>query len=599
MRRFSHYLRPNKSQEQPHSVVYVDTETRPEIIDGVTHHRLRFGWACFERTRTGRNWVAPEWFRFETAEDFWAWLESRARGHTRTYVFAHNWAFDACVLDTFRILRERGWTLGRAIIESPPVILTWSRERASFAMLDTLNWWRMPLAKIGASVGIPKLAMPEANASAEAWDTYCRHDVEILRVVLHHWWDFLLAYDLGGFAHTLAGQAMRTFRHRFMDAPILVDDDTAALKLGRESYHGGRVEAFRIGRVDGPVHCFDVNSMYPFVMRDHVYPAALKRRIRRVSVADLHKWIGRYCLVARVELETKRNRFAHVVEDKLCFPVGRFQESLTTPDLADALEHGEVRSVGECAIYEREPLFSRFVSELYAHRVDATERGDKVQRWLLKHLLVSLYGKFGQKGTVWENRGPSGDEVIRVWREYDCESGTKRLLRSFGGILQEKVRDEEARESCPAIASHVTAYARAYLWSLFQRVDPRGVFYCDTDSLLVGDEGARRLAPLESEQTLGGVKREWSAPWVEVHGAKDYRTPHKVVCKGVRAKAEWIADDTIRQEQWSSLPGLVWSGQLSAPTTVTMSKHLARDYTKGKVALGGTVSPLALTGADS
>ncbi len=598
MKRFPHYLRPNKSQRQPHSIIYVDTETRPDVdADGVTHHRLRFGWACYGRTRTGRVWESPEWFRFTSAASFWEWMESRARPHTRLYMFAHNWAFDACVIDTFRILPDRGWQLTQAIIESPPVILVWRRDRVSIEMLDTLNWWRMSLAQIGDSLGLPKLTMPAADASPEEWDIYARRDVEILRVALHHWWDFLLAYDLGGFARTIAGQAIRTYRHRFMDHQVLVDDDTEALKLARESYHGGRVEAFRIGRVEGPIHCFDVNAMYPFVMRDHLYPAALTRRVRRVGVSDLQNWITRFCLVARVELRTDRNRFAHVIDDKLCFPIGRFQESLTTPDLADALAHDEVVSVEECAIYERAPLFSRFVSELYTLRLEAGERGDEVQRWLLKKLMNALYGKFGQKGAVWGTRGPSGSERVRVWREYDCETGTERLLRSFAGILQEKLRDEEARESHPAIAAHVTAHARAYLWDLFQRVDPARVIYCDTDSLLVGDEGARCLGPLESEQTLGGIKREWSAPWVEVYGAKDYRTPHKTVCKGVRAKARWIGLATVEQEQWSSLPGLVWSGQLSAPTTITMTKHLKRVYAKGEVGPGGMVSPLALTSA--
>lgn len=595
MKRFPHYLRPNKSQEQPHSVIYVDTETLPRTVaPGTTEHHLRFGWACYERTRRARNWVAPDWHRFEVAGDFWSWLEARTRGHTRVYVFAHNWSFDACVLDAFGILRARGWELKRAIIESPPVILTWRRDRVTIEMLDTLNWWRMPLAAIGESLGIPKLTMPPMDASAEVWDTYCRQDVEILRVALHHWWGFLLDHDLGGFARTLAGQAIRAYRHRFMDSPILIDDDASALKLGREAYHGGRVEAFRLGHVAGPVHCLDVNSMYPFVMRDREYPAALTRRIRRVSVSDLRKWITRYCLVARVEILTKRNRFAHLIDGRTCFPVGRFFESLTTPDLADALEHDEIVSVGECAIYDRAPLFSRFVSELYALRLEATERGDTVQRWLIRILLNSLYGKFGQKGTVWETRGKPEDDIVRVWREYDCESGTERLLRSFGGIKQEKLRDEEARESHPAIAAHVTAYARAYLWDLFERVKPGRVFYCDTDSLMVDDDGMAKLTDDLDEKLLGRLHHEWTTPWVEIHGAKDYRTLDKTVCKGVRKKARWIDSSTVEQEQWSSLPGLVWAGQLTAPTTVLMTKHLSRAYTKGKVAPGGIVSPLTL-----
>jgi len=232
-------------------------------------------------------------------------------------VFAHNWSFDACVLDTFDILLDRGWTLRQAIIESPPVILAWRRDRASIEMLDTLNFWRMGLAKIGESLGIPKLPMPAMSDSAKVWDIYCRRDVEILRQALHQWWGFLLAHDLGGFARTLAGQAIRAYRHRFMESPILIDDDANALKLGRESYHGGRVEAFRLGRVEGPVHSLDVNSMYPFVMRKHTYPAVLKRRCRRVTLSELRRWVERYSVVARVELETKRPRFAHLIDGRL------------------------------------------------------------------------------------------------------------------------------------------------------------------------------------------------------------------------------------------------------------------------------------------
>lgn len=577
-------------------MIFVDTETLShDAGQGVTEHRLRFGWACYERTRRARRWVAPDWHRFEDAGDFWTWLESHARGHTRIYLFAHNWSFDAPVLDTFTILRARGWTLKRAIIESPPVILTWRRGRVTLEMLDTLNWWRMPLAAIGESLGIPKLTMPPVDASCDDWDTYCRQDVEILRVALHHWWAFLTKHDLGGFARTLAGQAIRAYRHRFMDSPILIDDDASALKLGREAYHGGRVEAFRLGRVSGPIHCLDVNSMYPFVMRDREYPAALTRRIRRVTVADLRNWVSRYCLVARCEISTRRNRFAYLIDGKVCFPVGRFQSTLTTPDIADALAHDEIVSVGECALYERAYLFSRFVSELYAMRLEATENGDMVQRWLIRILLNSLYGKFGQKGTVWESRGKPEVDIIRVWREYDCESGTERLLRSFGGILQEKLRDEEARESHPAIAAHVTSYARAYLWELLQRAGPRSVVYCDTDSLMVDDAGMARLSGDLDEKLLGRLHHEWTEPWVEIYGAKDYRTPSKMVCKGVRSKARWIDADTVEQEQWASLPGLVWAGQLHAPTTITMLKHLTRVYTKGKVGPGGVVSPLALT----
>lgn len=595
MRRRAHVLRGNKSREQPHSVVCLDTETWPDTCDGGRIlHRLRFGWASFERTYSGNIWTEPEWFRFTRATDLWAWVESRTRPKTRTYVFAHNWSFDACVVDAFGLLPSRGWELKRAIIEAPPVILSWRRDDRTLEMLDTLNWWRTSLAKLAESIGLRKLQMPDVAAPESEWDVYARQDVEIVRQALHRWWSFLLANDFGGFARTLAGQAMRAYRHRFMDHSITLDDDTAALHLARESYHGGRVEAFRLGRIRGPVHCFDVNSMYPFVMREREYPATLARRLRRATPDDLSRWIERRCLVARVDVETGRNRFGLLLDGKLVFPVGRFRVSLTTPDIADALAHGEIRSVDEVCLYDRVSLFSRFVTELYSLRLAATEQGNDVQRYLLKILMNSLYGKFGQKGCVWENAGRDPERRVRVWREHDVVEGTTRLLRSFGGIVQEKLREEESRESHPAIASHVTAHGRALLWSLILAAGPSNVYYCDTDSLIVSDAGADRLASHVDVSRLGALKHEWSAPSLVIHGAKDYQTPSKRVIKGVRDKARWLDESTVEQERWSSLPGLVWDGDLTAPVTELQRKTLQRVYTKGDVGPGGAISPLAL-----
>ena len=595
MTRFPHWLRGNKGGELPHSVVFVDTETDPVTYpDGVTGHRLRFGWAAYERTLPAGTWSAPEWFRFADRESFWTWLEARTRPKTRTFVFAHNWSFDGPVLGIFEVPQRRGWTLTRAIIEAPPVILAYRRETTTIELLDTLNWWRMSLRAIGDSVGQPKLVMPKGGDSREKWDTYCRADVEVLRVALHAWWSFLRTHDLGGFARTLAGQALRAYRHRFMDSPILIDDDSRALALARESYHGGRTECFRLGKVEGPVHAFDVNSMYPAVMADGMFPAALVRFLRIVSVDDLAKWLLRYSVVARVLIETRRNRFAVVRSDKLIFPTGRFWTALTSPEIEDALAHGEIRAADEVALYDRAPLFSRFVAELYALRRDAAEREDGVQSFLLKILMNSLYGKFAQRGSVWEGRGEAPDARVRSWLEYDVVEGTTRELRQFGGLLQERMRDEESRESHPAIASTVTALARTRLWYLIQTVGAKEAIYCDTDSLYCTAIGAARLGGLVDPGRLGALKVEGVHAWMILHGPKDYEVPGHVTVKGVRPTATWTSTSTVEQDQWTGLRGLLQRGSLDEPLTLRVTKRLAREYTKGLPLPDGRVLPLAL-----
>jgi len=579
----------------PHAAIWVDTETDPvKVCRGTIAHVLRFGWAAYQRTIPNGSWTAPEWYRFTTPRQFWRWVLSKTRKKTRLLVFAHNLAFDAPVLHTFDELPKLGFKLGHAVIESPPVILCWRRPGQTIEMLDTLNWWRTSLAKLGESIGVPKLTMPKGKAKRATWDRYCRNDVEVIRRAVHHWWTFLVRYDLGGFARTLAGQSLRAYRHRFMDAPILIDQDTRALDLARDSYHGGRTECFRLGRIKGPVHCLDVNSMYPHVMRESAFPSVLRLYVRSATLQEISRWLRSRAVCARVEIRTDTPLYAVRQGDKLIFPVGRFRCSLTTPDLKEALSRGHVAKVYDAAVYDASPLFARFVDEVYSLRLEAASRGDEVHKYLLKILMNSLYGKFAQRGTVWEGRGAPGTSLVRVWNEYDLESGTLRRFRQFAGILQERSTEPEARESHPAIASHVTAYARLFLWRLIEKAGRSEVLYCDTDSLYVTDLGLNRLKDAIDSETLGALKLEATYPWIVFHGPKDYETPDGKVIKGVRKSARWLSARTVCQDAWTSLAGILRKGSMQAPQTKQVVKTLRRVYSKGLVDRSGTVSPFRL-----
>jgi hypothetical protein len=334
--------------------------------------------------------------------------------------------------------------------------------------------------------------------------------------------------------------------------------------------------------------------MYPFVMRDNLFPARLILYSTQVSLADLSKWIKNRCVVASVRLKTSRARFAHVYNDRLVFPTGKFIEALTTPDLREALKHREIDSCIDAAVYTAEPIFNKFVCEIYALRKQATDAGESVRSWLLKILMNSLYGKFAQRGSVWETVNATDTTEIKTWEELDYESGTLRKYRQFGGIVQSLARQPEAFDSHPAIASHVTAYARAYLYYLMDTFGKTEVLYVDTDSLYVRAMSRARLAKLGLGSDLGGLKLEGTHDWLILHGPKDYSIPGKEVIKGIRKSAVKTDEATFAQEQWSSLTGLIAHGDLSAPTIKNVIKVLARSYTKGTVTRDGHVLPFVL-----
>ena len=594
MRR-AHWLRANHKSEFPHDCVWFDTETHEQRVSAqVVRHVLDFGVAAYRRRLGPERWSAPKWLRFETPAEFWAWVFGLRKGKSRLTLFCHNAAFDLPVLDAFRLLPEAGWQLKTAIIDSPPVILTYRREGQTLRFLDTLNFWRQKLADIGETVGLPKLPMPAQDAPRSTWNTYCRRDVEIIMEACLRWFAFLQAHDLGGFAPTAASQAMRAFRHRFLTAPILIDSNEEALALARSAYLGGRVECFRLGELAGPLTLYDINSHYSYCMATQRYPVRLLAHCRSPNIAEVADYMERYCVVARCTLVTDEPVYPLEYEDKLVFPVGEFEAVLTTPELRHAIDRGRVTKITQIALYQSASIFWDYVHEIYELRLAATRDGNMVLRWQCRLLLNALYGKFGQRGRVFETVTQTTDTGIAVWTEIDAETGEVRNLRQFGGLIQEQKTEGESRDSHPAIAAHVTAYGRLALWGWIERAGRSHVHYVDTDSLLVDSIGAHRLASGVDESVLGRLKVEGVFGSGHLYGLKDYRFGEITRTKGVRPAADWIDANTVEQEHWSTLIGLLRKGDLSAPIVERRVKHLRRVYTKGCVQADGSITPLRL-----
>jgi hypothetical protein len=299
-------------------------------------------------------------------------------------------------------------------------------------------------------------------------------------------------------------------------------------------------------------------------------------------------------VVARCQVTTEEPVYPVEHESKLLFPVGEFETVLTTPELAHALARGRVKEITEIALYESAPIFWDYVHELYELRLAAARSDNAVLEWQCKRMLNALYGKFGQRGRVYETVAQNPDLGIGTWTEIDAETGEIRNLRQFGGLIQEQKTEGEGRDSHPAIAAHVTAHGRIALWEWMTRAGKGHVYYVDTDSLLVDAVGADRLASGVDKSALGKLKREGVFAAGHLYGLKDYRLGDIVRTKGVRAAAVWIDANTVEQEHWSTLVGLLRKGDLSAPIVEQRVKHLRRIYTKGCVQSDGSIHPLRL-----
>ncbi|KKL58635.1 hypothetical protein LCGC14_2223420, partial [marine sediment metagenome] len=463
-----------KSATYPTHCIWYDTETTPEVVnEQEERHRLSFGWACYRRYLEGDHWSRPQWHRFDTGEAFWSWVQTKCQHKTSLWVYAHNAAYDATVTECWRILPQAGWSLSNAVIDSPPFIAYWRRNTSTLRMLDTLNLWKVPLAVIGKVIGLDKFSMPDClEGSAEA-DRYCKRDVEIIMEALIEWWRWLEHHDLGGNAATMASQAFTAFRHRFLNHSILIDNNPSALQLARDAYHGGRVEVFKIGETKGPLYLLDVRSEYPSVMQTEDYPTVLRGIYGGLTAGELAELIESYAVVALVEIDTSEPAYPYSDSSPLLFPTGQFRTTLTTGEISFAIQSAHLVSCIRVAVYDRAPIFRNYVTDLFKLRVAAIRSGDVFTKWVIRELLNSLYGKFGQRGRKSKRIATTKDLSVRVWDEIDGETGERYRMRQLAGVIEQHWVEGESALSHPAIAAHVTGYGRRLLWSLIRRAGLR------------------------------------------------------------------------------------------------------------------------------
>jgi DNA polymerase elongation subunit (family B) len=387
---------------------------------------------------------------------------------------------------------------------------------------------------------------------------------------------------------------MAAYLFRHYHTPIYIHNNAEAITMEREAYKGGRCECFVIGDLSGqPFYIVDVNSLYPYVMKAYKLPHKYCELSHRTTVKKLGQMLNNHAVVARVRIETDEPVYA-IKTGRTIFPVGTFDTTLCTPELQYAIDHNHIVKVYDAVEYEQANLFSSYVTTMLVLRNECKANGNKAYAELVKVLMNSLYGKFGQKAEDWIRIGAAPGEPDR--EEMILHEPPKRptRLRYLLGEVFELKRYGEAFNSFPAIAAHVTAYARLYLWELMQACGKGNYVYCDTDSLMVTDVGLDNLSSYMSATELGKLKLEKTVESLVIRGLKDYTADEKVVIKGIRKTAHKVSDGVYTQEQWPTFKGLFKSSDANRYVVKNVTKHLTREYTKGTVGTDGIVTPFVL-----
>lgn len=317
---------------------------------------------------------------------------------------------------------------------------------------------------------------------------------------------------------TIASTALHYFRKNFLHKTIQVNEEIDNYFF--ESYYGGRVEAFQLGKTKS--YKYDVNSLYPYVMRETQFPSPKhlqkKENISLSYFKFLLKW---YEGCAKVKVKHKDTYFGYLPyrqKGKLCFPVGEFSGTWNFNELRFALKEKIIEIIDiEYVIYSTvtiESPFKEYVNNLYEKRLNTK---DEFQKMVYKLLLNSLYGKFGQK---------TANDFIYFSDLTECNLyiNEKNLIDYEIHILNEKQNcfleikkaGETMAHTVALFASYITSSARLVLLRNLVAIGSHNtITYCDTDSIF-----CETLLSMDFKE-LGQFKLEREIV-TEIRGLKNY-----------------------------------------------------------------------------
>lgn len=297
----------------------------------------------------------------------------------------------------------------------------------------------------------------------------------------------------------------------------------------RRFYFGGRVEYFEQGIITGDFHMYDVNSMYPAVMKHYRHPIGSGYRICKYSKASMPKDgaffadIDCYSLGAFPLRDPKKKttKYAH----------GRISVSITGHELIAALECGAVNDVSGTLFIPHDTVdFAEYVETHYSKRNEAKANKNQAGDIFHKLMLNSAYGKLASSPDDKEEiyfaehgeRKPHGG-----WRTKALDMDGQRI------IYARPVQRPEDFYNDVATGASITGAARSVLLRAFAK--SKRPIYCDTDSLI-----CEEFRGDIHEGRLGAWKHELSFDTAAIAGKKLYvlikdKRPLKWASKGVKA----------------------------------------------------------------
>lgn len=580
----------------PGKMVFVGVVTRRVVVSGTQYKRvLVAGHAVYWRRARRKVKEKIETLDFDIAFDLFDWIAHRVNKRETIYIYFHDTVTDFLALDGFRQLPVQDFTLQSIYHKLTTTIMRFANQKRRVTVLDIQNYYPVKLATLARSFGVDMDQDPDQVTDQDQARQWSTRKAELLHTVMRQLMTETVDAGRGALRMTASSTAHSIYRTSYMKHKIITNHNPEVVAFEQSSYVGGYTGLMKLVEPGAPdLYKVDVNSMYPSVMMDDVYPTQLIEFAEGVSVSHLQRFLKGYLVIAEVEINAHNPVYPLRVGETTHYPIGQFVTTLSTASLTHALQNDEIVKVNRIAVYMGHRIFSEFVSDVYGRRVQANQEGNQAMALLQKAINNTLYGKFGQMQTDTFRIGDAPIDEFMVMDAFAPETNDKWIEMHAGGSILFMRRGRETRYTSFAIASHITDYARRKLFSMMDQAGRANVFYTDTDSMIVNGEGLRKLYNLLDPVALGKLKMEGDAPFYIGFAKKDYIFGDVRKLKGFAEHGKRIDENLMSMYQRVGFGARVHKQVQDGPYWKVVNKSYSPFLMGEKVAGDGVVSPVVL-----
>lgn len=472
---------------------------------------------------------------------------------------------------------------------------SWKRGKEKLMLCDAYSWLHTSMARYSTEVGLDIGRRDYTSPSLTLLQAWCRQDTEILAHAVCGILNFIASEDLGNLRPTGSGQSHAAWRKRFMpERSMRVHDNAKALAAEREAMHTGRAEAWRLGRIKGPVHELDLHLAYCRIAANNPLPATLAAERASMDAAQFYGINRDWAVLADVDVQTDEPLVPTTREGRVLWPVGSFKTTLWDPEVRLLLDRGQRVSFNYCWLYKRGIALADMSNWLINQMARPAGELDPAVRRMLKHWARTLVGRMALRYRQWEYFGEHPIADLCASYEPDPQTGETHKHLRIGHTMLELASMQETKSSCPMVPGWVQSRCRVILWELIQQFGEGNVLYMDTDGLLVGDVGREWLSAMPREGCDFVLAEKGTYRSVTIHGVRNVEIGSEHRLSGIPKSAIRLDDVTWEGETWTGLERALGEGHTDYVAVTPAEWKVVPEHHRREPLDDGQTRPYAL-----